>query len=568
MIRKISICGFKKFAKQEFEIPGHLIVAGPNNSGKTSLLQAVAAWTEIALRWSQRNPDLVRESDGNYAATNITVDSFASVPLADFDHLWADQKTGTPLAVRLESDRWNIGFEALRRERELIAVRPTRDVQESDLDVLKDDLDDSHEQSGRSWRPVYIPPVSGVQVQERQFAREEAIFGHLARGEAGRVLRNLLWRARQNGHWDDLNNVIKSFFGYELMTFKPDGEYLVAPFRHSSKEAASCEEMASYDLSCAASGFLQVFLIYVAIFGRPSAVYLIDEPDAHLHISLQNMLFRDLLKRAEQDGFQVIIATHSEYLIREARGSGLRLLDANGDLREVPDRDKVLDALALDQVEVMEVLRKQCLLYLEGSTDIKMLIAWAETLDHRCLPFLQRVTPIETAQGRLRKDKAKEHFPAAHFTAMRLLIPEVRGVELLDGDKRDGDRKTPDGLELLFWSRKEIESYLLHPDSVVRYLRSKTSQESTAKAHRYMEENLPPKFFENPFEESPVLEQLEIKKFFSALFQEAGMPLPSHEDFLGMAEQMAVEEIPPEVCEKLNLIAEHLGLSREMSETG
>ena len=257
------------------------------------------------------------------------------------------------------------------------------------------------------------------------------------------------------------------------------------------------------------------------------------------------MLFRDLLNRADRDGFQVIVATHSERLIREAWGPGLRLLDARGDLREVPDRDKaldVLDALALDQVEVMEALRDMRLLYLEGPTDIKMLIAWAEILGHRCLPFLQRTTPVETAQRRLRKDKAKEHFSSAHFAAMRMLVPGVRGVELLDRDKRDGDRDRPEGLELLFWRRREIESYLLHPHSVVRYLGSKTSQEGMAGANRYMKENLPPKFFENPFEESPVLEQLEIKKFFSALFQEAGMSLPSHKDFLGMAEQMAVKE--------------------------
>ena len=282
MIRKIRVRGFKRFADQEFEIPGHLVVAGANNSGKTSLLQAVTAWTEIALRWSRSNPDLARDEAGEYLTTNITVDSFGAMPLADFDHLWTDQKTERPLVVQLETERWNIGFECLRKEKELVAVRPVREAKEKELEsFLRDARDDSSEKSQRFWKPVYIPPVSGVEVQEELRAREAAVLANMARGNAGKVLRNLLWWTRQNGRWDELNDVVKSFFGYELATFGPDGAFLVAPYQHSSKDTIS------YDLTSAASGFLQVLLIYAAIFGQRSTVYLMDEPDAHLHISLR-----------------------------------------------------------------------------------------------------------------------------------------------------------------------------------------------------------------------------------------------------------------------------------------
>lgn len=553
MIKKIRIRGFKKFAEQEFEIPRHLVMVGPNNSGKTSLLQAIGAWMEVAFRWSRHNPDLARESDGNYPAINITVDSFSSVPLADFDHLWSGKRTQDPVAIWLETDRWNIGFEFLHEAQVLIAGRPAAVTRVEDLEAMKDSFRDAHEQSERPWRPIYIPAVSGVQVQESQLAREEAIRGRLAKGEPGRILRNLLWRARQNGHWDDLNNVIESFFGYELMTFNPEGEYLIAPYRHSSKEAVS------YDLSSAASGFLQVLLIYAAIFGRPSAVYLIDELDAHLHISLQNKLFRDLIKRARRDRFQMIVATHSECLIREAEISHLRLLDAHGHLREVPNKYRVLASLELDQVEIVEALRERRLLYLEGPTDIQFLRSWAGTLEHRCLPFFERTTPVETAQ---RKSK---HFAMSHFYAMRTLIPQVRGMQLFDGDKRVPVDPTSSGsksrLKTLFWERKEIQSYLLHPDSVIRYLQSRTSRENAAKAQQYMKDNLPPRFFETPNEELPFLGEFAIKEFFSKLFQEAGLPLPSDKDYFYMAEQMEASEIHPEVLEKLDQVADHLRLA-------
>ena len=555
MIRKIRLRGFKKFANQKFEIPGHLVVVGANDSGKTSLLQAVAAWMEIAFRWSQSNPDMAREEDGNYSTTNITVDSFSAVPLADFDHLWTGKKTQEPIAVWLDTERWNIGFEFLHKELELVAVRPARDVKEKALDALADDLGDRLEKSKRIWRPVYIPPVSGLKVKESRFSEEATLQDYLAGTDAGKVLRNLLWRVQENGHWGNLNQVVQEYFGYEL-TRPSSAAHILIQYRRSSKEAA-------YDLSSAAGGFLQVLLIYAAILGLPSAVYLIDEPDAHLHISLQNKLFRDLLEWAQRDKFQVIVATHSERLIREAKMSDLRLLDAHGNLQEIPHKSRVLVSLALDQLEIVEALRERRILYLEGPTDIQILRAWADTLGHHCLPFLERTTPIETAQREKEKKNTKEHVAAAHFSIRRALVSDVRGVELRDGDSRGGGQKAPAGLELLFWKRKEIESYLLHPESVVRHLQSVTSKKNAEKARQYMEIKLPPELFGSPSGEQLFLKEFLIKDFFSALFQEAGLRQATSEDYLSMAKEMKAEEIHPEVREKLDRIADHLGLSAE-----
>ena len=557
MIKKIRVRGFKKFAEQEFEIPRHLVMVGPNNSGKTSLLQAVGTWMEIALRWSQSNPDLARDGKDDYLVTNITVDSFSSVPLADFDHLWADKKTDVPLEIWLETDKWKIGFECLHREMELIAVRPASAVREEDLRALRGDLDDSHETPRRFWRPVYIPPISGLEVQESRFAEEATILNYLARADAGKVLRNLLLRTQENGDWDKLNRTIKRLFGYELMP-PSSGAFIHARYRHPAGEIA-------YDLSSAASGFLQVLLVYATIFGQPSAVYLLDEPDAHLHLSMQNVLFRDLCERAQKDKFQVIVATHSERLIGAAHKSDLRLLDADGNLKKV-DKDKIRGLLDLaNPVEVVEALKEQRLLYLEGPTDIEILRVWAATLRHPSLSFLMRATPVETA------GRGDKNFATKHFSAMRELVPKVRGVELLDRDRRPDDEseksleRRSGRLKPLLWERKEIESYLLHPSSVIRYMQTRTSSENAMKAREYMNMQLPRILFEEPFRKSPFLflDRLVIKEFFSHLFQEAGLTEPRREDFLEMAKKMKAEEIHPEVSDKLNEIAKHFDLSAE-----
>lgn len=63
MIRKVVIRRFKRFRNVEFDLPGHIVLAGPNNMGKTTLLQAVAAWNVALHRWKQLN-DFQRHGGG------------------------------------------------------------------------------------------------------------------------------------------------------------------------------------------------------------------------------------------------------------------------------------------------------------------------------------------------------------------------------------------------------------------------------------------------------------------------------------------------------------------------
>ena len=55
MITKVVIRKFKRFDEVTFDIPGHIVLAGPNNTGKTTLLQAIASWSLALERWKQLN---------------------------------------------------------------------------------------------------------------------------------------------------------------------------------------------------------------------------------------------------------------------------------------------------------------------------------------------------------------------------------------------------------------------------------------------------------------------------------------------------------------------------------
>ena len=54
MLTKLSIRNFKRFENVEIELGNPVVFIGPNNSGKTSAMQALALW-EIGLkRWNER----------------------------------------------------------------------------------------------------------------------------------------------------------------------------------------------------------------------------------------------------------------------------------------------------------------------------------------------------------------------------------------------------------------------------------------------------------------------------------------------------------------------------------
>ena len=529
MINKVVIKNFKKFEQLEFELPDHLVIAGPNNFGKTTLLQAIAAWSEIAFHWSNNKPDLAREEDGNYPSINLNLLNFHSVPLADFDHLWPSKNVQYPTSLWLHTNQWTIGFEILYKEQELAAIRPAKKVKEDDLEqYIREPL-----------ISIYAPPLSGLDIKEK-FFNPEVIPAQLARAQAGSVLRNLLLAISQETQkWQALQEVVRSFFDYELGSPSGAAEIL-ARYRHSA-------ESPFYDLSSAASGFLQVLLVYAAILYKEASIVLIDEPDAHLHILLQDKMYRKLCEYTRQNRSQLIIATHSERLINAADQDNLRLL-AN-ELKKVNNK-KLKDTLYLENTEIMLAETEPGILYIEGPTDIPILREWARILEHHLLPFLEKPFSWETSEGKWSAVK--------NFSAMRLIVPDFCGVELSDGDGKDHSNMPtpPEGMKRLYWDRYEIESYLIHPKAISRFVESEGGRQAAGKAEAYMKRQLPPALYDNPFELSNYLQDTKAKKVLANIFNEAGLAIKETEYYL-IAAQMTKEEIHPEVVEKLDAIARH-----------
>ena len=527
MLHKVETKNFKLFGERVFELAEHLVVVGPNNSGKTSLLQAIAAWSEFANHWFETNPDFARVEDGNYPVADLNLLRFDAVPLRDFPHLWRHKVVTDPVCIWLETADWRVGFEVVYSATENACVRPAKDVSETQLQTCQENPP----------TVVYVPPVSRLLVDENPLT-EDAVRVILRRRRVAEILRNILVYVSKDGaKWARLQSFVHDFFGYELM-FPSSGEKVIANYRHRA-------DGAEYDLSAAASGFLQVLASYAALLFDEASVILIDEPDAHLHLLLQEKAYRKLRAFAAQTKSQLIVATHSEVLVRKAPPEDLRLL--GHDFRAL--RTNVGGVLRLENEVLMLAETEPGVLYAEGESDINNLREWAQVVGHRLFRFLDKPFWEATASHQ------SSDFAASHFSALREMVPQIKGVEIRDGD-RNVPEDAPAGLDRLQWRQTEIENYLLHPVALERFVLHERGRESAERARKYMERSLPPALFDAPADAGEVIESTKGSDVLSKILQEAGLRLKKTE-YCRIAAQMRREEVHPEVREKLDAIAAH-----------
>ena len=180
---------------------------------------------------------------------------------------------------------------------------------------------------------------------------------------------------------------------------------------------------------------------------------------------------------------------------------------------------------------------------------------YAEVLDHPLKKWFGSLPFWQNNQGRNPKEAR------AHFFSLKAIRPTLKAVLLLDGDNRNSpDRElTADGLTILRWERYEAESYLLHPESIERFLSGEKGPLFARPGMDYLREQLPPAFFHAPLEASPFLRaEPASKTLLPELLAKADVPI-SKSDYFLLAQQMKSTELPQEVWDKLTAIQELVG---------
>ena len=221
----------------------------------------------------------------------------------------------------------------------------------------------------------------------------------------------------------------------------------------------------------------------------------------------------------------------------------------------------------LSNADIMLAMEAPGVLYLEDYTDLQILREWPQILKHPAYDTLTHKLfwkktvsqPRPGASGILSRD---------HYEALKLVCEDLPGCELLDGDARPEIQGTPitgAGLQRARWRRYEIESYLLHPEALARYVQQMVGP-GAAEIHvrdlmSHFQENYPPGFLKDPFGDFPYLTGTKARTLLiPPALDAAGLPGIPYTRYHEIAAVMTPEEIHPEVIEKLDAIQRAFGL--------
>jgi len=557
VITRVRLRYFKRFADEVFELGDTVVLAGPNNSGKTTLLQAVAVWHLALRRWAAER--LGPRSQAR-ARTGVPIPrtEFTAIPLQDMNLLWSGRDTayrrgelpgaqpGTPRLVEVEvrGPDWAVAVSLRYANKEMVYARVTNPdgTAQGALPPRVRDL-----------RVVHVPPFSGIGVEETRY--DSGFRDHLiGQGKPGDVLRNLLLDVctRSAEDWGRLRQDIREVFGCELLdpVYSPADPYIVVEYRDPQADRRK-----TFDIASAGSGFHQVLTLLGFFYARPASILLLDEPDAHQHIVLQKEVYDRVRRVARERDCQLLISTHSEVLLEATDPPNIATFYGRPRrLRLATDRDRVREALK--RLSAMDILSAEAggnVLYVEDESDLSILRELASALRHSFEAFLR--DPFRVPMGGRRPGDAK-----AHFFALQAIREGIRGVCLLDGDNRDEEdhQVGAEGLEVLRWSRYEIENYLLHPAALLRFVGERVEPDllghpQVRAAEGFLREQLPPAVFGNPLADGDYVTAVAASKdLLPGFFRAAGMTGFHKRDYYQIAAQMLPEEIHPEVAAKLD----------------
>lgn len=303
MIEKIEIQNFKNISKLTLELENLNVLVGSNNSGKSSILQAIQFAISVAQTTNFENSRW--NNTTNKLPTSLTPEQLIYAPFRDVYSLalGGKLKTEYETAIQIEfteKDTQNVSKVLIRKgKNKNIAT----EIHNKQIGELLRKIEEPF--------TIYVPGLAGIPSFE-ELKSPGLVRRAAARGDANNVFRNIIWLLHENPEsWESFITDVKDIF--------PEIE-IIATFNQERDEHLNIQIQDSdkiLPIDAAGTGFLQVLQIlsYINIY-KPK-ILLLDEPDAHLHPNNQRKLAKKLYDLSVSKGFQIIMSTHSRHLLYE-----------------------------------------------------------------------------------------------------------------------------------------------------------------------------------------------------------------------------------------------------------
>ena len=548
------------------------MIIGPNNSGKSTVFQALCLW-EIGVKSylaAYKKNDLNRQG-----AVTINRRDLLNSPISDARFLWKNKKvtkrnekssgqTHIPLTIELQGDKngkkWTGKAEFTFSNAESFSCKLVSGLQ---------DLIDLYE-TDNGIHFGFLQPMSGISTSEDKLT-QGSIDRKLGEGKTAEVLRNICYeilypeiKSKEvhgtEKNWKKLCDVIKLMFGAELN--KP--EFIKSTGLISLEYM---EDNIKYDISSGGRGFQQTLLLFAYLFANPNTVLLLDEPDAHLEVIRQRESFQIINEIAETTNSQLLIASHSEVVLNEAAKSSNIIalienraipLNVSSKTQSIKYIQKALTDIGWEKYYLARA--KGHVLYMEGITDREMLLKFAGKLNHKVEPLLRNANIDYT-------DYNVPNTAVINFVALKEIFPELKGLALFDRiDKNVEDIKS---LKILCWKKRELENYFARPALLLQHaklLHLKNPNFSQKQLEEKMQAAIRkytiPAYLEDLNDDwwnDAKLSDEWLDKIFPEFYKQLNIPQDFYKrDYYQLISLLGKKDIHDEVSEKLDAIYEAL----------
>jgi AAA15 family ATPase/GTPase len=592
ILHYVEIENFKTFSQKiHIELSHPAVIIGPNNSGKTSVIQALSLWDRGVKSWYEKKGEKKSTKERERYGAGINRLNILEVPVAETRFFWNKTR------VRQKNDniemRINLGIEYkgkiiacpfifTHRDAEVIYSKPDEEIKKN-LELI---------QYASSLQFHLLYPMSGIETEETLF-QDGWITTLLGQGQTAQVLRNICYKValKNKNDWDKITNLMDRLFLVTINRpeFLESRAKLVLTYKPRNMDTV-------LDISLAGRGLQQILLVLAYLYWHKNSIILIDEPDAHLEILRQRQIYALLKSVAIENGSQVIIATHSEAILDDAVDTNLTLLLLDGSADSINDKKDVRYALKTYGIEHYYNAKVQPrILYIEGSTDVQILRGLAAWLGHEAERVLndklnsyytRNTGPDDNIENQLERAEGAFTHHLAHFNTLKKFVPELKGLALFDNDNNNRSDIIEDNIATVYWKEYEIENYFINPDVLIKFVEDRHRK---SEQELFMHENV--KVFSQSLDEillskifndsDEVLEQYhkgskDVKRF---MLKNTKMSDFAEETFRLYAEKMnqpmlltkgefyrlipfcQVEEIPEEVTEKLDIVVKYLDYS-------
>lgn len=365
MLTEVTIKRFKNVQQITLPMARINLLIGANNSGKSSVLQAIQFAVSVA--------QTMKEQGGEWRTGKMEVsfpsDRLVYSPLRDiaslrFNKYFSEGYSG--IEVVFVGSAQPLPQPQPPETPAPVPPKTTVEVSKGRGQNIKCTMNGPD--LGKLFTPmnqpysVFVPGLAGIPTAE-EFRSEVLVRKAAARGDANNVFRNVLWLLRQNqAQWQKFSADFRRVF--------PDLS-LEVTFKADRDEQINCEVVkpsVRLPVDAAGTGVLQAIqiLAYIALY-RPKLLIL-DEPDAHLHPNNQRRLMRLVCELAVEGDFQVILSSHSRHLLDELEGTARKHWIRGGSRVDDSEYDSIaalFDIGALDRGDLLRAGKVKCVVLSE-----------------------------------------------------------------------------------------------------------------------------------------------------------------------------------------------------------